>query len=97
LQEITEWLGKNALYHDLDYEHIKVVAYNKFRELRVEPPTPDRIDRIIRSAISSYETKFFQETYQQLSKISMEQMDILISNLSDYDESEIDVFCRIVF
>lgn len=85
-ENITDWLCKYALYYDHSIEHIKNQLFGRFRELCIEPPTPDRIDRIIHSAINTYETKFFNETYQKLSQSSRESMDILIDSPIDADD-----------
>ncbi len=87
---VTEWLSKHVFYHDADIETLKDEAYNKFRELHIEPPTPERMNRITKSAIYTYENQFFQETYNKLSNETIIKMDSLINDLTSYDESEID-------
>lgn len=91
IETITTWLQKHILYHDAEYEHLKVEAYNQFRELQIEPPTPNRIDRIVRSAIFAYENQFFQETFQRLSQDSTLKIDSLINDLTVYEEDEINL------
>lgn len=85
---MTEWLCKHVLYNDIDLEHLKIEAYKEFRELHIEPPTLDRIERLTRSALHTYEKQFFQETYQKLSQESILQMDYLINDLASYDALE---------
>nr|WP_207726911.1 Tn3 family transposase [Anaerosolibacter carboniphilus] len=87
---MTEWLRKHVLYYDLDIDHLKVEAYKRFRELHIEPPTPDRIDRLTKSAIYTYENQFFQDIYKKLSPDSISRMDHLIKDLTAYDENELD-------
>lgn len=89
-EHVSAWLSKHVFYHEADIETLKEEAYKKFRELQLEPPTPDRIDRITRSAIYTYENQFFQETYQKLSKETISKMENLINDLATYDESEVD-------
>jgi 5'(3')-deoxyribonucleotidase len=56
VQEITEWLCKHVLlYHDHEFEHLKAKVYLQFRELKIVPPSPERIERLIRSSIHAYE------------------------------------------
>jgi hypothetical protein len=88
--KVTDWIYQYALYYDHDIEHIKIETYHRFRELCVEPPTSDRIDRIIHAAINSYEAKFFKETYEKISSSSIEKMDMLIDSLPDDYEIGID-------
>nr|WP_243109320.1 DUF4158 domain-containing protein [Anaerophilus nitritogenes] len=90
IEAITNWLIKQILYHDAEYEHLKVSAYARFRELQLEPPTIDRIDRMIKSAIYAYENQFFNETFRKLNKDSIFKIDSLLNDLTAYEESEID-------
>ena len=91
IEAITTWLQKHVLYHDAEYEHLKVEAYNRLRELQLEPPTPDRIDRIVKSAIYAYENQFFQETFGKLTQDSISKIDSLINDLTTYEEDEINL------
>lgn len=90
MQEMTGLLSKQVFYNDADIESLKEEACKRFRELRIEPPTVDRLDRITRSALHTYESKFFQDTFQKLSKDTITKMDNLISELTVYDESDFD-------
>lgn len=50
-------------------------------------PTPDRVERLIRSAIYSYEEQFFTTIYQKLSNQTCEGIDRLINHLEKVDDS----------
>ncbi|WNF36606.1 Tn3 family transposase [Bacillaceae bacterium IKA-2] len=91
VHEITEWLCKNVLYHDHEFEHLKANVYFQFRELKIVPPSPDRIERLIRSAIHTYEETFFQTTYQLLPSETSAKLDSLIDRISylEVDEEEL--------
>ncbi len=65
-----------------EFEHLKERVYRRFHELKIVPPTPDRIERLIRSAIHTYEESFFQATYQKLPSTSLAQLDSLIDSIS---------------
>jgi hypothetical protein len=90
IQSVTEWLSKIVFYHEADLEILRSEIYGKFRELHIEPPSVDRIDRITRSAIYTYENQFFQDTYKMLSKDSISKMDCLLNDITIYDETEVD-------
>lgn len=89
-QEMTEWLCQHVLHHDHEFEHLKEHVYRRFHELKIVPPTLDRIERLIRSAIYTYEESFFQSTYQKLPSTSLAQLDSLIDSISylEMDEDE---------
>jgi len=68
-EEVTRWLvstGQAAVPH---LERLKAVVYARFRELRLLPPTPDRIDRLIHSACAEASQQFFAETFARLSEL----------------------------
>ncbi|TCO70421.1 Tn3 family transposase [Marinisporobacter balticus] len=90
MEAVTSWLQQHVLYYDTEYEHVKVEAYNRFRELQIEPPTTDRFDRLVRSAIHAYENQFFQESFQKIPQQSLSQIDLLINDLTKYEESNFD-------
>lgn len=90
-QDMIDWLYKHVLYHDHEFEHLKEHVYRRFRELKIVPPTPDRIERLIRSAIYTYEEKFFQDTYQKLPSSTLAQLDFLIDSIAylETDDQEV--------
>lgn len=83
---VTEWLYKN--FECYDKEKVKTAAYQKFRELKIEPPSTDRIDRIAVSAISSFEKELFCKIYKSIPQSSIENINQLIQKLSSYDEQD---------
>lgn len=86
---LTEWLSKYVFYHDANLDNLKAEAYSRLRELHIEPPTAERIDRITKSAINIYEDHFFKETYSKLSREAIGIMDYLLKELTVYEENEI--------
>ncbi|QXM05498.1 DUF4158 domain-containing protein [Crassaminicella indica] len=73
--KVKDFLIENILYLEMNYERLKVEALNKFKLLHIEPPTIDRLERIIKSAIHTYEIKFFKETYSKSPTSSVDKMD----------------------
>jgi hypothetical protein len=89
--QLTDWLSKYVFYHDSDFNILKEEAYNRLRDLHIESPSAERLERIIKTSINIYEDQFFNETYVQLSKETISQMDILIDNLALFNESDVNV------
>lgn len=48
------------------------------RELAIEPPTPDRVDRIARSALRVHEDRFHHGVHERLSATTRERLDALL-------------------
>ncbi|WP_214629638.1 hypothetical protein [Paenibacillus agaridevorans] len=87
---MTDWLCQHVLYHVHELEHLKERVYRRFHELKIVPPTSDRIERLIRSALHTHEESFFQGTYQKLPSTTLAQLDFLIDSISylEIDEEE---------
>ena len=87
---LTDYLSRYIFYHEIDTENLKSEAYIWLKEARIEPPSLERLDRIVKASINIYEDHFFNETYRRLSKTTLVQMDSVIDNLMSYEETEID-------
>jgi hypothetical protein len=87
---VAEWLCNNILYGNLDLDYLKAEAYKRFRELHIEPPTSERMERLAKSAVFTYENQFFQDTFQKLTSDSIAKMDLLLNDLTSYEETDID-------
>lgn len=93
--ELTNWLASQALIYELKFEQLYIAALARLRELKLEPPTDLRLERIIRSALRNFESNFFSSTSSQLSKHSKKQIDEFLSStaslqqLDDTSNSEV--------
>ena len=77
--EMSDWLIKEVLPYEQKFESLVETVYQRWRELQIEPPTSGRIERLIRSAISQYESDFCYHTLSGLSKETMAKIDILLT------------------
>jgi TnpA family transposase len=85
VKTLFDWLVEQVLPYEADLEHLKEIVAERFLNLKVEPPTEGRIERLIRSAIHTYETNFFQTIHLHLSAESRTGIDILLET-SDLEE-----------
>ena len=60
-------------------EHLKVIVAGRFRDLKIEPPTMDRLERLIRSACSTYEQQLFADILQRLPLTTRTLLDELLT------------------
>lgn len=88
-QEMANWLLEQVLGHEQDVEHLEAVVIQRFRSQRIEPPTNLRINRLIRSALRTYEKNFFSSTLQKFSKETKTQIDAFLDTVdsSEYKET----------
>ncbi len=78
-EEMKQWLIAEKLASDQNMEHLKAVATKQFRELKIEPPTSDRMERLIRSACTMYEQTLFAEVMQRLPLSTRTLLDDLLT------------------
>ncbi len=86
--EMSTWLIEQVLATDQHPDHLRERVLTRFKALKIEPPTADRLDRLIRSACATFEQTFCLQTSQQLSDATREQLDALVTQSSQADEDE---------
>ena len=89
-QDLTQWLYQQVVPHDHHLEHLKAAVFQRCRELHIEPPTPLRIDRIIRSALRSYEEQFCRTISEALPHATRTALDDLIATIVASDNESAD-------
>lgn len=65
-QNLSAWLETQILAYELKPESLEIAARERLHYLKIEPPTKERLQRIVRSAIRRFEESFCQKTAQQL-------------------------------
>ena len=58
-EELGAWLRDHAVAETRDHGRLTACLEERCRALRIEPPTPDRVGRIVRSAVRAYEGRLF--------------------------------------
>ena len=87
-ENLTAWLETQVLAYDLKPESLETAASERLHHLKIEPPTQERLQRIVRSAIRSFEDGFCERTAQQLSLPVCTKLDELLKTASEIDNSE---------
>jgi TnpA family transposase len=78
-ESLSDWMVEHVLAKDQNPDHIASEIANRCRVLHIEPPAPERFDRLIRSALSTFEKQFCDATTQRLSPQTCESLDALLS------------------
>ncbi|WP_083798497.1 DUF4158 domain-containing protein [Lyngbya sp. PCC 8106] len=76
---LSEWLSENVLTFDRNEQHLTEIVYQRLRELKIEPPTSERIERLIRSALHSCEQNFCATTSAQISSETRAKIDGILN------------------
>ena len=84
-EEMIVWLYNGILPQDHNFEHLTRAAYQRFRDLKIDPPIPERVEWLINIAIFKFEERFFQTTLAKLPAASLPKIDSLVSGAKILD------------
>ena len=73
------WLQAAVLPSTRKLEALRSRAIQQLRELRLEPPTPERLERIVRSARQGFDDRFCDLVFEALSPEDREALEALLS------------------
>ncbi len=78
VEPFTAWLAERVISPDPSSEVFKQLAYGRLRDCKLEPPTPERLSRLLRSALTRWETGMFETLTAKLSPSCRLALDALI-------------------
>jgi len=76
---LAKWLANEVVPHERATERLRTAVYARCRVLRLEPPTPERITRLVRSAIANHERRVSQAVHGRLSPESLAALEGLVN------------------
>ena len=87
------WLCDHAVAQSRDHDRLAAELEARCRTLRIEPPAPDRVERIVRGAVRAYEYRFTTGIHGRLATEVRDRLDALLrpaaaATLED-DETEV--------
>ena len=101
-EQLQYWLMQNIVPHQQDIRHIRNAALDWCRQQKLEPPSAERLERIVKSAVRTFENDFFTTTSEKLSAATQQQLDQLLVDseldknlLSPEQESDWSVFSKL--
>jgi len=77
-ESLSAWLVEHILPQNQKRDHITSEVINRCRALHIEPPVPERFDRLIRSALNTFEQQFADAIMKRLSAHSRERLEALL-------------------
>lgn len=77
-EDVSEWLCSHVLAHDQDIEHLLEIVHRRSREMRLEPPTPDQLERLFHSALHTFEDRLFTSVTQKLTPTTRAKLQQLL-------------------
>jgi TnpA family transposase len=76
---LERWLCQEIVALEQDFNHLRAAVLDQCRAQQIEPPTPDRIERVIRTAVRLFEVEFCAMIQSKLSPSTQQQLDTLIA------------------
>jgi TnpA family transposase len=78
--KITAWLSLHPLLgENRQFDRLKEGVYERYRELKIEPPPPGTLERIIRSAVRSADQRLYTQVLEKLAPETQARLDALLS------------------
>jgi len=78
-EQMRQWLIAEVLPQEHQDERLREEAYAWFRRMHLEAPTPDRLTRLIRSALHTFEQQLYDATLAQLPVGARAALEALLS------------------
>lgn len=88
-EALGRWLQTEVAPHSRKLDTLRAHAYRRLRELGLEPPTADRLDRIVKSARQGFDDQFCTQVYEALTATTREALDAwLVPDAADRETPE---------
>ena len=78
-EAVATWLVEQVLERQHQPDALRAAATARFRALRLEPPTPKQLTRLVRTALHAYETRLFAATLARLTPATRAALDALVA------------------
>ncbi len=75
---LGSWLGQQVLALERRHDRLVAAARERCRALKLEPPSPDRLDRLVRSALHRQEGTFCAAVLARLTARTVADLDSLL-------------------
>lgn len=72
-EALEAWFTGQVATVGTDPDHLVVLLEGRCREILIEPPSADRVDRIIRAAISAHDERFCAGIRDRLAELSQDR------------------------
>lgn len=77
-EAVAGWLQAHILPQTQQFEALVAVVYDRYRVLKIEPPTTGRVERVVRSALHQYTEQFCEVIAARLAVQSKQHLDALL-------------------
>ncbi len=78
-EALTEWLCDHAVRESRDLDRLTGELEQRCRDLKIELPATDRIERLVRAALHAHDERFCAEIHRRLPPPTRTRLDALLS------------------
>src|SRR6266568_4677936 len=78
-ETIVEWLCQQVLAEQRQEDALMASVYSRCKDERIEPPTPDRVRRLVHTAIHRFDEQLCASIMQRLSTETRTHLDALLT------------------
>ena len=78
-EAVVEWLCQEVVAEQRQEEALIASFYTRCKELQIDPPTPDRVRRLVHTAIHRFDERLCASIIQQLSLETRRRLDALLT------------------
>jgi Domain of unknown function (DUF4158) len=87
-EEMAAWLRDHAVAHSRDPDYLAAALKAHCRSSSIEPPRPERIDRIVRAAARAYEDRFCETIRDRMMPVTHARLEALLQPVGSEIEAE---------
>ena len=78
-EALVEWLCQEVVAEQRQEEALIASLYTRCKEQRIDPPTPDRVRRLVHTALHRFDERLCATVMQQLSLETRTRLDALLT------------------
>lgn len=86
-ETLETWLVEDIINHEYRMDRLREIVIERYKILRIEPPTHEQIRRMLRSSIQTHEMLFCENNFRKLNYKTMLRLNfLLVPQSSENDE-----------
>lgn len=79
-EAVLTWMTtEDQLSGEYDFDRLQEVAYERYKELKIEPPPPKSLDRLLRSAIRAADEQLYDQVDKALPAATKTKLEALLN------------------
>lgn len=86
-EALVSWLCQEVLGEQQQEDALLAAAYQHYQKQRIEPPTPDRLSRLLHTALHHFDEQFCASISQQLTPEVRARLDALLTTIISEESS----------